>query len=178
LFFFLAFRRYDHVITNKEGKELKNAYQSLLLEEPIFVHPSSVLFKELPDYVCYLEMVETNKLYMKGVCGVERNWIPLYLPKQCAFEKPIVNEVDENYEQSKPRFDQELGVVVCHRESTFSKRMWKISAVEVEFPPSLELYKWFARFLLNGDVIDSFEKYKHVLLASPDTILKSWAKYT
>lgn len=148
----------------------------MLLEDPIFIHPSSVLFKQLPQYVCYVEMVETSKLYMKGVSSVESDWLAKYLGNQCNFDKPLVNEADPEYENRKPRFDSKQGIVVCHRASTFSNVMWKLKPVEVEFPESLELYKWFARFLLEGEVIEGLKKYQSVLLASPSTMLKSWAK--
>jgi ATP-dependent RNA helicase DHX37/DHR1 len=169
-------KRYEHAITGPDGKEVKNAYQSVILEEPIFIHPSSVLFKELPEYVCYVEMAETSRMYMKGLCSVESSWLPVYLPSQCKFEKPIIGEADENYEAQKPRFDADRGVVVCHRESMFGRVMWPVKAVEVDFPTSLDLYKWFARFLLQGDVVDGLKKFESVLLASPATMLKSWAK--
>ena len=164
------------MLAGKDGKDVKNAYQGLLLAEPIFIHPSSVLFKELPEYICYVEMVETSKLYMKGVCSIDPSWLPVYLANQCAFEKPLTNETDPDYEKRKPRFDSNKGLVVCHRESTFGRVMWKMAPVEVEFPPSLELHKWFARFFLEGKVIENLQKYENVLLASPSTMLKSWAK--
>jgi ATP-dependent RNA helicase DHX37/DHR1 len=177
MFILIVFsRRYDYVIHDKEGKELKNAYQGMILEDPIFIHPSSVLFKQLPEYVCYVEMVETTKLYMKGVSAIESSWLAMFLGNQCAFEKPLVSEGAADSERQKPRFDSKKGIVVCHRESTFGNVMWKLQAVEVEFPESLELYKWFARFLLDGEVIESLKKYQAVLLASPSTMLKSWAK--
>ena len=169
-------RRYDHVVHDKEGKELKNAYQGLMIVDPIFIHPSSVLFKQLPEYICYVEMVETSKLYMKGVCAIDSSWLAVYLSSQCAFEKPIINENDSEYAVKKPRFDSKKGSVVCHRESTFGQVMWKLKSVEVEFPQSLELFKWFARFLLEGEVSQNLKKYENVLLASPSTMLKSWAK--
>lgn len=40
--------------------------QTALLDDPVFIHPSSVLFKQLPEFVVYQEIVETAKLYMKG----------------------------------------------------------------------------------------------------------------
>lgn len=40
--------------------------QTPLLDDPVYIHPSSVLFKELPDFVVYQEIVETTKMYMKG----------------------------------------------------------------------------------------------------------------
>lgn len=40
--------------------------QTPLLDDPVFIHPSSVLFRELPEFVIYQEIVETTKMYMKG----------------------------------------------------------------------------------------------------------------
>lgn len=40
--------------------------KTALLEDPVFIHPSSILFRELPEFVVYQEIVETTKLYMKG----------------------------------------------------------------------------------------------------------------
>lgn len=40
--------------------------KTALLDDPVFIHPSSVLFKQLPEFVVYQEIVETTKLYMKG----------------------------------------------------------------------------------------------------------------
>ena len=179
-------KRYEHAIVDKEDKELKNAYQGLLLEEPIFIHPSSVLFKQLPAYVCYTEMVETSRLYMKGVCGVEARWLPVYLAQQCSFDKAIVatgetpqdapTSADQTQAHMQPRFDQVHGKVMCHRGCTFGRAMWKIEPVEVEFPESMELYKWFARFFLEGECVQELKTYAKCLLASPTTILKSWAR--
>ncbi len=160
----------------------------MLLEEPLFIHPSSVLFKELPLYVCYIDLVETSKMYMKGkqqqvlvikysiglficsegLCEIEEEWLPIYLENQCSFLKPE--------EEPEPRFDSEKDTVVCFRKSTFDRVMWSIKATEVKYPLCLEKYKWFSRFLLEGFVFEFFKKYSNVLLASPATMLKSWAK--
>ncbi len=36
------------------------------LDEPVFIHPGSVLYKQNPQYVVYQQIDETSKLYMKG----------------------------------------------------------------------------------------------------------------
>lgn len=36
------------------------------MEEPVFIHPTSALFKTLPEFVVYQEIMETSKMYMKG----------------------------------------------------------------------------------------------------------------
>lgn len=47
-------------------KKYKNAYQTPDLEEPVFIHPTSVLYKERPEFVVYQQITETSKVYMKG----------------------------------------------------------------------------------------------------------------
>lgn len=55
----------------------------------MFIHPSSILFRELPEFVVYQEIVETTKLYMKGegkiglvYCLMSRiGWSKAQLPK-------------------------------------------------------------------------------------------------
>lgn len=32
----------------------------------MFIHPTSALFKTLPEFVVYQEILETSKMYMKG----------------------------------------------------------------------------------------------------------------
>lgn len=118
---------------------------------------------------------------MRLVCSFESNWLPQYLPNECSFDRPIVDTSSEDAAAAaadkQPRFDSEKGVVVCYRESTFGPLMWRVRAVEVEWcPPELDFFKWFARFLLEGQVIEALKKYEPVLLASPSTMLKSWAK--
>lgn len=36
------------------------------MDEPVFIHPTSALFKKLPEFVVYQEIMETTKMYMKG----------------------------------------------------------------------------------------------------------------
>lgn len=38
----------------------------MLLEEPAYIHPNSVLYKQDPEYLVYQQIDETSKLYMKG----------------------------------------------------------------------------------------------------------------
>lgn len=47
-------------------REIKNAYECHLTEDPIFIHPTSSLFADLPEYIVFQEVVETTKLYVKG----------------------------------------------------------------------------------------------------------------
>ncbi|XP_019604363.2 putative ATP-dependent RNA helicase DHX37 isoform X2 [Rhinolophus sinicus] len=163
----------DHLARRVQSEDLlddkwKNAYKTPLLDDPVYIHPSSVLFKELPDFVVYQEIVETTKMYMKGVSTVEAQWIPVLLPSYCQFEKPL--------EEPPPAYCPEKGRVLCHRASVFYRVGWPLPAVQVDFPEGLDCYKHFARFLLEGQVFPKLASYQGCLLSSPSTMLKTWAR--
>ncbi|KAL4686773.1 hypothetical protein H8959_018901 [Pygathrix nigripes] len=163
----------DHLARRVQSEELledkwRNAYKTPLLDDPVFIHPSSVLFKELPEFVVYQEIVETTKMYMKGVSSVEVQWIPALLPSYCQFDKPL--------EEPAPTYCPERGRVLCHRASVFYRVGWPLPAIEVNFPEGIDRYKHFARFLLEGQVFRKLASYQSCLLSSPSTMLKTWAR--
>uniref|UniRef100_A0A8C0B6Z6 Activating signal cointegrator 1 complex subunit 3 n=1 Tax=Buteo japonicus TaxID=224669 RepID=A0A8C0B6Z6_9AVES len=162
----------DHVARRVQAEELlddkwKNAYKTALLDDPVFIHPSSVLFKQLPEFVVYQEILETTKLYMKGVSVVEPEWIPALLPPYCHFGKPLENP--------PPSYCSETGRIRCHRPSVFYRVSWQLPAVEVDYPEGIDRYKYFARFLLEGKVC-KLRSYSRCLLSSPLIMLKTWSK--
>uniref|UniRef100_A0A8C7YRA4 RNA helicase n=1 Tax=Oryzias sinensis TaxID=183150 RepID=A0A8C7YRA4_9TELE len=165
----------DHLARRVQEEELldpkwKNGYKTPLLDDPVFIHPSSALFKKLPEFVVYQEITETSKMYMRGVSAVEAEWVPQLLPQYCHFGAPL--------ESPLPWFCSSSGTVRCHCPSTFCKFSahehrrwgyfllifcpfclsspvrvgWQLPAVEMEYPEGLERYKLFARFFLEGQV--------------------------
>ncbi|XP_070926918.1 probable ATP-dependent RNA helicase DHX37 isoform X2 [Macaca nemestrina] len=163
----------DHLARRVQSEELledkwRNAYKTPLLDDPVFIHPSSVLFKELPEFVVYQEIMETTKMYMKGISSVEVQWIPALLPSYCQFDKPL--------EEPAPTYCPERGRVLCHRASVFYRVGWPLPAIEVDFPEGIDRYKHFARFLLEGQVFRKLASYQSCLLSSPSTMLKTWAR--
>ncbi|XP_037672932.1 probable ATP-dependent RNA helicase DHX37 isoform X2 [Choloepus didactylus] len=163
----------DHLARRVQSEELlddkwKNGYKTPLLDDPVFIHPSSILFKELPEFVVYQEIVETTKMYMKGVSAVETQWIPALLPTYCQFSKPL--------EEPPPSYCPERGRVLCHRASVFYRVGWPLPAIQVEFPEGVDCYRHFARFLLEGQVFRPLATYRGCLLSSPSTMLKTWAR--
>uniref|UniRef100_G1SUG5 DEAH-box helicase 37 n=1 Tax=Oryctolagus cuniculus TaxID=9986 RepID=G1SUG5_RABIT len=163
----------DHLARRVHSEDLlddkwRNGYKTPLLDEPVFIHPSSVLFRELPEFVVYQEIMETTKMYMKGVSTVDVQWIPVLLPSYCQFDKPL--------EEPAPTYCPEKGRVLCHRASVFYRVGWPLPAVQVDFPEGVDRYKHFARFLLEGQVFRKLAAYRSCLLSSPSTMLKTWAR--
>ncbi|XP_069071478.1 probable ATP-dependent RNA helicase DHX37 [Pleurodeles waltl] len=163
----------DHIARRIQAEELldekwRNAYKTPLLDDPVFIHPSSILFKQLPEFVVYQEIVETSKMYLKGVSVVAAEWIPALLPQYCHFGSPLENP--------PPSLCPETGRVKCRRASTFYRVGWQLPAVEVDYPEGLDRYKYFAKFFLEGKVIKKLGSYTRCLLSSPVTMLKTWSK--
>uniref|UniRef100_A0A8C9UVN2 DEAH-box helicase 37 n=1 Tax=Spermophilus dauricus TaxID=99837 RepID=A0A8C9UVN2_SPEDA len=150
----------DHLARRVQSEELldekwRNAYKTPLLDDPVFIHPSSVLFRELPEFVVYQEIVETTKMYMKGVCTVEVQWIPALLPSYCQFDKPL--------EEPAPTYCPEQGRVLCHRTSVFCEA-GGLPTIPVASP------------LRRPRVFCKLASYQGCLLSSPSTMLKTWAR--
>lgn len=146
----------------------KNAYKSMEVDAPVFIHPNSVLSSKHPPFVLYQEIFETTKMFMRVVAEVEPEWLPIYAPKSCAFSSPL--------EEPPPRYDRKKDKLLCSMTSTFGPHMWQLGESEREFPEGLDRFRWFARFLLQGDVVPFFKKYTKLLLSPPVTMIKSWAR--
>uniref|UniRef100_A0A673MG78 RNA helicase n=1 Tax=Sinocyclocheilus rhinocerous TaxID=307959 RepID=A0A673MG78_9TELE len=163
----------DHIARRVQAEELldpkwRNGYKTPLLDDPVFIHPSSALHKMLPEFVVYQEIMETTKMYMRGVCAVQAEWIPKLLPQYCHFSAPE--------ESPAPWFCPLTGRVKCHQQSTFYRVSWKLPAIEMDYPEGLEHYKQFAKFFLEGQVSPKIQQFSRCLLSSPSTMLKTWAK--
>lgn len=163
----------DHLARRVQTEDVldpkwKNGYKTPLMDEPVFIHPTSALFKSLPDYIVYQEIMETSKMYMKGVSAVEVQWIPQLLPQYCHFGSPL--------DSPPPWFCPSTGTVRCQQPSTFFRVGWQLPAVEREYPEGLEKYKLFARFLLEGQVCPKLKTHCVHLLSNPSIMLKTWAK--
>lgn len=89
-------------IKDKENKtKFKYAYKANDMEDPVFLHRGSVLKKNLPEYVIYQELYETNKMYMRGITAIDPEWLPIYVPKLCNLGKPLTDP--------EPRYDETTG---------------------------------------------------------------------
>ena len=157
----------DIDLNDKEKKKLKNAYQSIEVEKPVFISTHSILADDFPEYVVYQEIFETSKLNMRNVVAIEPEWLPLFVPLSCQLSNPL--------ESPSPRYDSTTDSVKCYRSSTFGPYDWPIRSTELTFPEGLERYKYFAKFLLEGEVISFFKTYSKSLLSPPSIITKSWA---
>ncbi|KAM8887442.1 putative ATP-dependent RNA helicase DHX37 isoform 2-T3 [Spinachia spinachia] len=163
----------DHLARRVQAQDTldpkwKNGYKTTLLDDVVFIHPSSALFKTMPEFIVYQEIMETTKIYMRGVSAVEAEWIPELLPQYCHSGSPL--------ESPSPWFCSSTGTIRCLRPSTFLRVAWQLPAVEMEYPDDINRYKLFARFLLEGQVCPKLMIHCSHLLSNPSIMLKTWAK--
>ncbi|CAF3503121.1 unnamed protein product [Rotaria sp. Silwood1] len=164
----LAKRIEGSVVIN--GHKANNAYQTLLLDEPVFIHPSSVLINDLPSFVCYQEVHETNRIFIKDICAIQMDWIVQLNPHLCSFG-PIEDE-------PSPRYDENQDKMLCHRKATIGQRVsWSLgSPIETIFPiNTIDRYRWFGKYFLDGIICQRLLQYQPALLCSSNAMVKSWA---
>ncbi|CAM4926960.1 unnamed protein product [Rotaria socialis] len=152
------------------GHKANNAYQTLLLEEPVFIHPSSVLANDSPIFVCYQELHETSRIFIKDICAIQMDWIVQLNPHLCSFG-PIE-------EEPSPRYDETQDKLLCHRKATIGQRVsWSLGApVETIFSNNtVDRYRWFAKFFLDGIICPRLLQFRPALLCSSNAMVKSWA---
>ncbi|KRT81484.1 helicase, partial [Oryctes borbonicus] len=156
-------------IKDKENKaKYKYAYKANDMEDPVFLHRGSVLKKTLPEYVIYQEVYETNKMYIRGITAVEPEWLAAYVPKLCNLAKP--------HADPEPWYEESSGKVKCIISGTFGRQAWPLRNAEVDYPKSVEAYKWFTKFFLEGKVFTRLDKYNQSLLQPASVVTKPWAR--
>ncbi|XP_060532993.1 probable ATP-dependent RNA helicase kurz isoform X2 [Cylas formicarius] len=158
----------EEVADREDKARFKYAYKANDMEEPVFLHQGSVLRKALPEFVVYQEIYETNRIYMRGVTAVEPEWLPTYVPHLCNLTDPLPDP--------PPFYDSRTGRVRCTVTGTFGKQAWPLPHIEVAHPETVDAFKWFGNFLLDGKVFGALAKYKDALLSQPGVMVKTWAR--
>ncbi|KAI0670084.1 P-loop containing nucleoside triphosphate hydrolase protein [Trametes maxima] len=68
-------------------------YQALGIAEDVYVHPASVLAgRPPPEYVVFLEVVRTARVYVKGLTAVNGAWLAPLGRALCTYSKPVKNK--------------------------------------------------------------------------------------
>lgn len=164
----------DDEIKLKEDKhKFKHAYQIPDVEEPVFMHSCSILKKKQPEWVIYQEIFETRngdstKMFIRGITAIEPEWLLKFAPALCNFTKTL--------EEPEPRYESDDDKIYCHVKASFGRSGWELPISEIEMPESLDKYRHFGKFLLEGVVLEKLTEFRKNLLSTPSTMIKSWSK--
>eukprot|EP00026_Physarum_polycephalum_P001682 Phypoly_transcript_01684.p1 GENE.Phypoly_transcript_01684~~Phypoly_transcript_01684.p1 ORF type:complete len:1055 (-),score=225.00 Phypoly_transcript_01684:55-2847(-) len=136
-----------------EGKKTpKRPYQIVLTNENAYIHPTSYLSNVFAEYIVFTEIVVSGQAYMQSVTAIEPRWLP-------SIAQPLVG----NYkvaENPLPRYDAATDTMKCFARVSYGPHVWELPPSEVTFPETGDKYKWFARYLLEGEV---FPVLRHFL---------------
>eukprot|EP00040_Diaphanoeca_grandis_P032054 m.193215 g.193215 ORF g.193215 m.193215 type:complete len:1171 (+) comp32496_c0_seq1:126-3638(+) len=158
------------VVDKELAKHNVYAYKCNATDELVYIHPSSVLHKSRPDYVVYQELVQgKTKLYMKGLTVIQPEWLARLVPTACTFGKPL--------ELPAPSYVVEKDDIRCCMVGLFGKHLWQLPAVEMSYPENdPDRYRYFARFLLDGQVFPKLAQFTEHLQNKPSILNKPWLK--
>ncbi|KAG6556004.1 hypothetical protein Mapa_001944 [Marchantia paleacea] len=140
------------------------AYRGCSLEEPIFLHPTSVVCKEAPAFVVYNELVNTSRIYMQRVSAVEPTWLVRQAEALCTFSKPLSDPA--------PWYDQLGDEVMCWVTPNFGTHVWELPLHKMILKKGKHRTAVFASALLQGKVLPSFSSLHSCLTNDPNIILK------
>eukprot|EP01122_Echinamoeba_exundans_P008814 TRINITY_DN2999_c0_g1_i2.p1 TRINITY_DN2999_c0_g1~~TRINITY_DN2999_c0_g1_i2.p1 ORF type:complete len:1269 (-),score=258.86 TRINITY_DN2999_c0_g1_i2:1728-5534(-) len=166
----------DHIArrvpdTNEAGEEIsgKWKYVTGITSQEAHIHPSSFLYKIRPEWVVYKELIETNKVYLKGVTAVLLDWMTSLGPWLCS-------GMDEIVESPGPRYDGEKDKIRGFVQPSFIHKDWITTKLQVDLK-GLDVFKYFARFLLEGQICPAMKPFARKMVAKPSIIVKQWAQH-
>uniref|UniRef100_A0A4Y0BQ22 RNA helicase n=1 Tax=Anopheles funestus TaxID=62324 RepID=A0A4Y0BQ22_ANOFN len=165
-----------------DARRLKHAYNLPMIDEPVFLHASSVLRREHPEWVCYQEAYEAivrtgedageegnkTKMFLRGITAIEPDWLPKFVPNVC-------NVIDVLEEPIAPSYNVQNDTIECHVKATIGKTSWELPSAEVEMPRNMLRCKYLLKFILSGVVFKKLKQFRKSLLSSPDSVLKQYS---
>ncbi|GAB9472104.1 Atp-dependent RNA helicase [Globisporangium polare] len=140
------------------------------VKEPVYIHPHSTVFTpnptKLPTFVVYQHIMRTTRAYMKMVTAVEPGWLasigkntPL-----CKYSEPLA--------EPSPSYNRALDQVQCYAKAQYGVHQWALPVVQIPYPEHDQheekdglagKYRWFAKFLLDGQVVTGLKPFASAL---------------
>uniref|UniRef100_A0AAG5CZ17 RNA helicase n=1 Tax=Anopheles atroparvus TaxID=41427 RepID=A0AAG5CZ17_ANOAO len=164
-----------------DARRLKHAYNLPTIDEPVFMHASSVLRRELPEWVCYQEAYEAivppeltgeegnkTKMFIRGITAIEPGWLAKFVPNLCTM-------MDVLEEPIAPTYNAESDTIECYVKATIGKKSWELPSSLIEMPKTMLRCKYLLKFILAGDVFKALKRFRKSLLSSPDSVLKQYS---
>eukprot|EP00250_Pteridium_aquilinum_P002104 c12308_g1_i1 orf=98-4186(+) len=154
-------------LKSKEGGEKKRhkaiQYQTCNTEEKVYVHPSSSLRKNAPEFVVFNELVRTSRPYMKIVTSVDAHWLVLHANALCTFSKPLSDP--------PPWYDNLSDDVFCWVSSSFGPHLWQLPLQKFPLKGKKHRVAVFACAFLQGKVLPGMKDLYPHLAADPSILL-------
>ncbi|KAF2074785.1 hypothetical protein CYY_003931 [Polysphondylium violaceum] len=128
---------------NKNLIEFQTAVGNI---ESTFIHPTSNLFQQSPEYVVYCDIIETSRPYMKLVTEINPSWLALLGKPLCTDFKPL--------DQPEPSYSPKHDMVRCCVKPMFGTHFWEMPLMKIPHPDKTQRLRYFAKALLDGEVFN------------------------
>eukprot|EP00277_Geminigera_cryophila_P032692 CAMPEP_0173124784 /NCGR_PEP_ID=MMETSP1102-20130122/55925_1 /TAXON_ID=49646 /ORGANISM="Geminigera sp., Strain Caron Lab Isolate" /LENGTH=1042 /DNA_ID=CAMNT_0014033323 /DNA_START=324 /DNA_END=3453 /DNA_ORIENTATION=+ len=158
----------DHVATrDPDVRGPLTGYKCLAYDNHVFVHQHSCMRKQPAEWICFLELSETSRVYMKGVTPIQAKWLPRLAPSMVERTQPL--------EVPPVRYDAQKDDLMCVTAPLFGQHGWELPPQTGPLPDGPDRYKHFARLLLDGKVLPGFAILSPWLNDRPSMLARTWA---
>ena len=102
---------------NIAKRQVDSSYQNLNCQnQKIYIHPSSVLYNSLPEYVIYDEIIYNENLYMKNASSIKKEWIN----EICDIN---IKGIEKENENEKNNFEKETFIQFIQKKKKEEKNI-------------------------------------------------------
>lgn len=156
----------DRVAKRIKGSNVR--YQACLTNETVFLDRQSSVSKIAPEYLVYSELIQTEKLYMRGVTCVKPEWLVECGQVLCSSSNCTA-----------PYYDRASDKILYNVTPTFGCHSWKLP--EHSLPVSNSELKGavqaFAFALLDGKVLRCLIPVRELMAERPHNVIMPEAAF-
>jgi hypothetical protein len=162
---------------------------NLSMKEPLLIDQKSALYsrdsRQLPEWVCYDSIIRktikdgSSISLMKNLTPLDSSWLGSLSEgtQMISLGAPLTSPL--------PKYDTEKDAIMCAVDTKFGFHGWQVPPVHVEMFDALQngakqshgvlvddSFRWFARFLLEGKVLEDFKHLPSMLNEEPAIITR------
>lgn len=163
------------VMYDEQGNELE---EKVLKKKTIYecnennieckLHYLSLLNETLPEYVIYREIIKEQKSFLQCVSAIKPEWI-------YNIGGPLVKDtLSMNFKE--PYYNKKNDTIYCFVNMIYGYKQWDIPNVAVEMRKTdNNYYRYLARFILDGELIEGLKEIKSKLNSNPNIITNKFS---
>ena len=153
--------------SNKKDEQIikkKIVYECNENNKECKIYNYSTISETLPEYLIYTEIIsENNNNFLHLNSCFNTDW--LYNLGGNLVKTSLTLNIKEPY------YNKKTDSIYCLVDIIYGYKRWEINNIAVEMSSDEpKFYYYFARFLLEGEIIDELKKYKKMLNSNPNII--------
>ena len=153
--------------SNKKDEQIikkKIVYECNENNKECKIYNYSTISETLPEYLIYTEIIsENNNNFLHLNSCFNTDW--LYNLGGNLVKTSLSLNIKEPY------YNKKTDSIYCLVDIVYGYKRWEINNITVEMSSDEpKFYYYFARFLLEGEIIDELKKYKKMLNSNPNII--------